>query len=72
MEYNNGDRVIIHSFGDGFEHPGTVRGVAFEFAGNPDIYIVEMDKPDPWNSPWDCITVPNGCLRPEKNNLRKP
>lgn len=63
--YKNQDRVIIHNFGDGIEHTGTVVGLAFEFPGEfGNIYIVEMDQPNPWKHPWDCITVPVGCLRP--------
>lgn len=59
----NNQRVIIHSFGDGIEHTGTIKGISWQVADEIVGYIVQLDKPDPWKSEWDCITVPNSCLR---------
>jgi len=58
----NNQRVIIHSFGDGIEHTGTIKGISWQVA-ETSCYIVQLDKPDPWNSEWDCISVPVSCLR---------
>lgn len=58
----NNQRVLIHSFGDGIEHTGTIKGISWK-VGEIYCYIVQLDKPDPWNADWDCIVVPNGCLK---------
>lgn len=59
----NGDRVLVHSFGDQTNATceGTVRGLSYDSIIQ--IYIVELDKPSPWPWEYDCITVPDSCLR---------
>jgi hypothetical protein len=57
----NKTKVLIHSFGhDGKTHTGTIKGIAFDHITK--IYIVEMDPNNPWDHPYDSITVPEGCL----------
>jgi len=63
--YKDGDRVLVHSFGDKENATclGTVVGLASDYITQ--IYIVELDKPIP--KPWGrynyrCINVPDGCL----------
>ncbi len=57
----NGTEVIIHSFGDGFEVPGVICGIVNDFP-QFQTYIVKLSE-NPWNHPYDCITVPSVCLR---------
>ncbi len=66
MTYKNNDRVIIHSLGpmyEGLEFKGTVKGLACNDIYLT-IYIVQLDNPLELNWGYECITVPNGCLRP--------
>jgi hypothetical protein len=60
--FNKNDRVLIHSFGDGKSHKGTIRGISVNMAPVVVIYIVELDPNNPWESEFDFITVPTACL----------
>lgn len=60
--YPNNQRVLVHSFGDpqNYSHFGTVKGIALDHITK--IYIVQLDPDSPWEWPYECITVPEGCL----------
>jgi hypothetical protein len=56
----NGQKVLIHSLGDGKEGKGTVRGLAVVTSIN--LYIVELEKPHTWECDYDCVVFPESCL----------
>lgn len=62
----NGQSVMVHSFGDGIEHPGTICGLSLNDITK--IYIVRLEQPNPWTWQYDCITVPEGCLKIVERN----
>lgn len=61
MALKHGEKVLIHSLGDGIEHEGTVVGLCYDNIIK--IYIVDIGLDNPWNVDWSCISVPEGCLR---------
>ena len=62
-DFKNGDRVIIHSFGDGKEHKATVRGriewnIAYSYFVEPD-NMSEVRK----DYPYSVLLVVESCLQ---------
>lgn len=62
MQYTNGQRVKVHSFGDGLNHPGTICGLAYADLRNFNTYIVKLDPNNPWDFWGDTINVHSSCL----------
>lgn len=67
--FANGDRVFVYNIDDSNkEWPGTIRGKSMHHI--IDSYIVWMDEPINANYPYDCISITEGCIKPQ--NLSDP
>lgn len=63
-KFVNGDRVKFHSTSDDELDSlvGTVTGLVSQFPETA-FYVITLDQRySKW--PWDCITIPEGCISP--------
>lgn len=68
QNFKQGQRVIIHNFGDGKEYTGTIMGKTNEekyYEGFPEHYIVKPDNMKAMKKHWDyeCVSITEACLK---------